>query len=881
MAAAEQTPAPATGPAPLAPRKFKASELPLSKATRSSVEGLAHSFKKKGGYDASRKQVWEKFEQSDLEAQVIKSIIEVAEQEVERNPSQLLSLDRRKASALIDGALDRSGIYQKAEEVLDQLIDTKAIEAQIRLLRAADIGAEEAEAERVRGSKTDVEYAAESTERLAERETIRRRLRLKEEQILEEKRKIEREERKKREREREREVEEAEAKRKEERDARRREREKKEEERELERQKEREERRLARERDREKDRERENRRRSRSRSRSRHRDRDRDRSRRRDRSHRRDSRDRRRRDRSPRDEKERGKTEDLKKQLTKEDHERLEREALADLLRESNKGSSKQPEVEIDEALPAPPPRRAKPASAIQPIRRDSSKPSELKKVPELVKTGSRDTPKDVKEVKSSKEVKDAKPAKEVKETKPTKEPNDPLKPSGVKGSKDSKDAKDAKDTTDTKETKDTKDSKDSKDGKAKDERRDSRASPAPSKHHGDRTREIEIAIVPENVVARPSEPKGEREVGRGIGRIAESAAAREIASGNRKETLTGQGLETQAGLDFARETGPKGAVLELVWLNARSEAGREIEIEITTDQTIGTVADRALQTTGTNETEVTHDFALIDGILVHAGIGPALLGREPRGVTKVGLALDLLPRANRSSTTQRFGSRARSGDASRRRKPILLRSVMPARRDYPSLDLTIELGNGIATKIEIGIGIGILTGEATSTAPEITRQMIAVIGTEIVTAAANENAAKPEAAAGAEIVREAGTGTEVAIVSAIVPMIGIEEMRAGTEIGLVTRIGTVIEMETETGEVDATEVPNLDGSDGTRVRSPDVSEETETRASSPGAADGIGVAAADGAEVLDRSRHSVRLRWPPNIGIGHHPGGQHRQRRN
>ena len=44
------------------PRKFKASDLPLPSATRTAIEGLAHSFKKKGGYDAIRKQVWEEFE---------------------------------------------------------------------------------------------------------------------------------------------------------------------------------------------------------------------------------------------------------------------------------------------------------------------------------------------------------------------------------------------------------------------------------------------------------------------------------------------------------------------------------------------------------------------------------------------------------------------------------------------------------------------------------------------------------------------------------------------------------------------------------------------------------------------------------------------------
>lgn len=45
-------------------RKFKASELPLPSATRSAIEDLAHAFKKKGGYDETRKNVWETFEAS-------------------------------------------------------------------------------------------------------------------------------------------------------------------------------------------------------------------------------------------------------------------------------------------------------------------------------------------------------------------------------------------------------------------------------------------------------------------------------------------------------------------------------------------------------------------------------------------------------------------------------------------------------------------------------------------------------------------------------------------------------------------------------------------------------------------------------------------------
>lgn len=40
-------------------RKFKASDLPLASATRAAIEGLAHTFKKKGGYDALRKQIWD------------------------------------------------------------------------------------------------------------------------------------------------------------------------------------------------------------------------------------------------------------------------------------------------------------------------------------------------------------------------------------------------------------------------------------------------------------------------------------------------------------------------------------------------------------------------------------------------------------------------------------------------------------------------------------------------------------------------------------------------------------------------------------------------------------------------------------------------------
>jgi hypothetical protein len=45
-------------------KKLKTSDLLLTSAQRGAVEGLAHTFKKKGGYDSLRKGVWEDLEKS-------------------------------------------------------------------------------------------------------------------------------------------------------------------------------------------------------------------------------------------------------------------------------------------------------------------------------------------------------------------------------------------------------------------------------------------------------------------------------------------------------------------------------------------------------------------------------------------------------------------------------------------------------------------------------------------------------------------------------------------------------------------------------------------------------------------------------------------------
>jgi len=45
-------------------KKFKTSDLPLPTATRSAIDGLVHTFKKKGEFDKLRKHLWGKFAES-------------------------------------------------------------------------------------------------------------------------------------------------------------------------------------------------------------------------------------------------------------------------------------------------------------------------------------------------------------------------------------------------------------------------------------------------------------------------------------------------------------------------------------------------------------------------------------------------------------------------------------------------------------------------------------------------------------------------------------------------------------------------------------------------------------------------------------------------
>ncbi|GFF47171.1 hypothetical protein IFM47457_05011 [Aspergillus lentulus] len=268
-------------------KKFKTEELPLTAAQHTAIEDLLHAFKKKGGFDNVRKKIWAEFHDGEARAEFTKLLIELAESEIEREP-ELLSRERGKAATLIEGAVDRSDVYKKAEKLIDALASNhlEFILNSVRDIRRQQVGDELAAKEEQAGNKTDEDFAAEirAKREIREREwqeTVRKQRELEEQEA---RRKAE-EERKKREVERQKEEEER-ARRKEREEQRRAERERqRDEERRLEEQREKErqeryERRRREERERYRDWDRS---RDRDRSRTRDKDRDRDRDRERDR----------------------------------------------------------------------------------------------------------------------------------------------------------------------------------------------------------------------------------------------------------------------------------------------------------------------------------------------------------------------------------------------------------------------------------------------------------------------------------------------------------------------------------------------------------------------------------------------------------------------
>ncbi|RMZ89259.1 hypothetical protein DV736_g3509, partial [Chaetothyriales sp. CBS 134916] len=192
--------APADPGAPFSLRpRFKLSELPLVKEQRVAVDSLLLKFKKQGGYDALRKDVWKSFITSDAKTALTDQIHGVAEAEIDKNPS-LLSRERGKAATLIQGALDRSGVYQDVESMIDTEISKhldNVLDA-VRDIRKADVGKARAMEEEQRGSKTDDQYRAETEARAEERSKNRARMEELARQTAELKRKIAMQEEKKR-----------------------------------------------------------------------------------------------------------------------------------------------------------------------------------------------------------------------------------------------------------------------------------------------------------------------------------------------------------------------------------------------------------------------------------------------------------------------------------------------------------------------------------------------------------------------------------------------------------------------------------------------------------------------------------------------------------
>ncbi|KHJ32802.1 putative arginine rich protein [Erysiphe necator] len=366
--------------------KLKASDLPLSSATRAAIEGLAHTFKKKGGYDSLRKQIWDDLMKTSFETKLTESLVKAAEIELEKNDYDLLKKSRSAAQALIHGAVERAGVYCDAEQQIDALIDSHIAEIEngIRNIRKNDVGEEIAAAEFARGGKTDEQYAEEARQKREAREKLKNDAKLKELAAIEEKqreeqkkaqaelekRTIEREARRKAERERE------EKKERDLRERQRREREKKDQERE-----EREKEELHRKEQERKEQERK--------------EQEKKEQVRRDQERKEKEKEQKEQKGREQEDRHRGLKKDTKDSLsgskeikeansTKpilsiEEIESLELEALNHLLKPTITRTKPKLDLDIDDTL-APPPRKLIPSSAIQPISRASPMRLDIKK---------------------------------------------------------------------------------------------------------------------------------------------------------------------------------------------------------------------------------------------------------------------------------------------------------------------------------------------------------------------------------------------------------------------------------------------------------------------------------------------------------------------
>ncbi|KAK3680158.1 hypothetical protein LTR78_000535 [Recurvomyces mirabilis] len=152
-------------------KKPKVSELPLSSAQRASIDGMLHTFKKKGEFDALRKKAFQQYNESAQRGMFEAALRTFTSNEIERDPIKYLKPDRRMGAPLLEGAAARGDVYKRTAADIDAYIDQylASAEGALREIRRKDIGEEAAEEEMQRGCKSDEAYAAEADVRRADR----------------------------------------------------------------------------------------------------------------------------------------------------------------------------------------------------------------------------------------------------------------------------------------------------------------------------------------------------------------------------------------------------------------------------------------------------------------------------------------------------------------------------------------------------------------------------------------------------------------------------------------------------------------------------------------------------------------------------------------
>ncbi|KAF2723715.1 hypothetical protein K431DRAFT_202621, partial [Polychaeton citri CBS 116435] len=156
----------------LPPRKKpKTSELPLNSAQRASIDGILHTFKKKGEFDVLRKKTFQQYNESAQRGMFEASLRTFITGEIERDPVKYLKPDRRMGAPLLEGAAARADVYAAAEKDVDTYIDQYMANAEraMREIRRTEIGDEAVELEIQRGDKSEEAYAAEAAHRREDR----------------------------------------------------------------------------------------------------------------------------------------------------------------------------------------------------------------------------------------------------------------------------------------------------------------------------------------------------------------------------------------------------------------------------------------------------------------------------------------------------------------------------------------------------------------------------------------------------------------------------------------------------------------------------------------------------------------------------------------